>query len=366
MPDDFIPLEPLEEVEEAEEVIELEEEPSGPQEKKEDLLSLSCVQFLKMSIRESIVPTVITDPSFNYVWINDSYLQVFAGEVSSVGQNFVQSFSSTLIGSTRDALYKSVRDRKQGFSWRGRVETSGKEYSKVIANVLISPILVTNNDLIPSGYFITLDNITSENRHLLHNTFLSLLEASKLKDNDTGKHIERVNTYSKLISEELFKRKHSFQVDREFIDNIGFLAAMHDVGKIGTPDDILNKSGPLEEKEWNIMKEHTINGAYILSTYPNPMAKDIALFHHERWDGNGYPYTVSGEMIPLSARIVMLSDVYDALRMARTYKPPFSHDKALGVIKKERESHFDPVLTDLFMEMEGEFARIYSSMADEE
>lgn len=366
MTDDVTPLEPLDDIEEPEDLLELEEDFPEVEEKKEDLLSLPCVQFIKLSFKESIVPTVITDRSFNYVWINDSYLQVFAGEVSAMGQNFVQSFSNTLIGSSRDALYKSVRDRKQGFSWRGRVETSGKEYSKVIANVLVSPILMDGDDVIPAGYFITLDNITSENRHLLHNTFLSLLEASKLKDNDTGKHIERVNSYSKLISEELFQRKHSFPVDREFIDNIGFLAAMHDVGKIGTPDDILNKSGPLDDKEWSIMKEHTINGAYILSTYPNPMAKDIALFHHERWDGNGYPYAVSGEMIPLSARIVMLADVYDALRMARTYKPSFTHDKALGIIKKERESHFDPVLTDLLMELEKEFAGIYTSMSDEE
>ena len=140
---------------------------------------------------------------------------------------------------------------------------------------------------------------------------------------------------------------------------------MHDVGKIGTPDDILNKEGPLDEREWLIMKEHTKNGAFILSTYPNPMAKQIALFHHEKWDGTGYPYQLSETMIPLPARIVSIADVYDALRMERSYKKSFSHQEASEIIIKNRGIHFDPALVDLFIENKDSFNSIFDSLVDD-
>jgi putative two-component system response regulator len=148
----------------------------------------------------------------------------------------------------------------------------------------------------PTDFVVMFDDFTEENKKLLRSVFLSLLEASKLKDNDTGMHITRVNEYSRLLAQELFKTGGELykRIDADFIDNIGFLAAMHDVGKIGTPDDILNKEGPLSDWEWTIMREHTKNGAFILSTYPNPMAKEIALSHHEKWNGTGYPFRLEG------------------------------------------------------------------------
>ncbi|MDR1318727.1 MAG: HD-GYP domain-containing protein, partial [Treponema sp.] len=210
-------------------------------------------------------------------------------------------------------------------------------------------------------------DVTEENKQLLRAVFLSLLEASKLKDNDTGKHITRVNFYSKRLAEELYHSRDPAykRIDADYIDNIGFLASMHDVGKIGTPDDILNKEGPLSDWEWTIMREHTINGGYILSTYPNPMAKDIALCHHERWDGAGYPYKLEGEMIPLAARIVTVADVYDALRMERSYKPALSHEVAERKMTEESGTHFDPSLISYFKKIAADFNAIYESNKDE-
>ena len=187
--------------------------------------------------------------------------------------------------------------------------------------------------------------------------FSSLLEASKLKDNDTGMHIERVNLYTSLLAKAMFNDPRWPELDKDFIADIGFLAAMHDVGKIGTPDNILNKEGPLSEFEWGIMKEHTINGAFILSSYPNPMAREIALSHHEWWNGSGYPYNMEGKMIPLSARIVTLADVYDALRMKRSYKPAYSHETAIQKITQEREVHFDPDIVDVLLARAGRLRR---------
>jgi putative two-component system response regulator len=139
---------------------------------------------------------------------------------------------------------------------------------------------------------------------------------------------------------------------------------MHDVGKIGTPDDILNKEGSLADWEWTIMKEHTKNGAYLLSTYPNPMAREIALYHHERWDGSGYPYNLEKTMIPLAARIVSIVDVYDALRMKRSYKKPFDHETAIRIVKEGSGTQFDPTLIVLLDRIGDDFERIYSDNQD--
>ncbi|QEN09856.1 HD domain-containing protein [Oceanispirochaeta crateris] len=225
---------------------------------------------------------------------------------------------------------------------------------------MIQPLHYDSNER-PKAYMVQWDIITNEYKDLLQKMFLSLLEASKLKDNDTGEHIERVNDYSRLLSQKLKGKKGYEEVSNDFIDDIGFLAAMHDVGKIGTPDDILNKGGPLDDWEREIMNEHTKNGAYILSTYPKTMAREIALSHHEKWDGSGYPYGIFGEMIPLCARIVCIADVYDALRSKRSYKESFSHEKSVDIMKKGRETHFDPDLLDLFLSIHEEFDSIYSN-----
>ena len=112
------------------------------------------------------------------------------------------------------------------------------------------------------------------------------------------------------------------------------------------------------------MKEHTKNGAFILSSYPNPMAKEIALSHHEWWNGSGYPYNMEGTMIPLAARIVTIADVYDALRMKRSYKPAYSHEIAMQKIKQEQKVHFDPDILDVVLRIQGDFAKIFAENAD--
>jgi putative two-component system response regulator len=227
----------------------------------------------------------------------------------------------------------------------------------VQTKVYVFPLELKTRD--PLEFVVMFDDVTEENRLLLRSVFMSLLEASKLKDNDTGEHISRVNHYSRCLAEALQRRPGYERVDADFIDSIGFLASMHDVGKIGTPDDILNKAGPLSDWEWSIMREHTKNGAFILSTYPNPMAKEIALSHHEKWNGTGYPFQLEGDMIPLSARIVAIADVYDALRMRRSYKPPFDHPTSIQKMMEGKESHFDPVLLDTFYTVADRFGEIY-------
>jgi HD-GYP domain-containing protein (c-di-GMP phosphodiesterase class II) len=213
-------------------------------------------------------------------------------------------------------------------------------------------------------FYALLRDVSVMEGRFVEKSLHALIKASLLKDkNDTPKHLDRVNEYSRLITEHLFARHHDQfpEINQVFIEKISVVAALHDIGKIGTPDFILTKPSDLTENEFDIIKEHTINGALILSSLAGEMARDVTLFHHERWDGTGYPYNLKEHDIPLCARIVALADVYDALRMARYYKNPLPHEEAKAIIAAERGGHFDPLIVDAFLEIDRDFASIFNN-----
>ncbi len=320
------------------------------------------------NLKHSRIPAVVLDLKLNIIWENNSYTTLFLQKERELPVNLVTDFSPFLTTEKLGLIYKNITNKSTGYSFKGRVESKHRDRLNIIANLIINPFtdnsIYDETDSSPVFFVGIFDDISEENKTLLEGTFLSLLEASKLKDNDTGNHIRRVGEYSKSIAVKLFDNPDYPEVNTEFIENIYFLAPMHDVGKIGTPDDILTKPGALDETEWKIMKEHTINGAYILKAYPDPMAAQIATFHHEKWNGNGYPYGVGSNDIPLPARIVAIADVYDALRMKRSYKEAFSHEKALGIIIKDSGSHFDPDLVKIFFDFNSEFEDSYERLKD--
>jgi putative two-component system response regulator len=173
-----------------------------------------------------------------------------------------------------------------------------------------------------------------------------LAMAAEYKDDSTGFHIQRVRSYAEAIAHKLGV------VDHHLVEEIGYSSIMHDVGKIGIPESILGKPGKLNDEEWQIMKTHSELGYSILSKNSFfKLAADIALHHHEHWDGNGYPHGLKGEAIPLAARITAASDVLDALLSRRCYKEPFSIEKTIGIIKEEQGSHFDPNVVDAILEL---------------
>jgi HD-GYP domain-containing protein (c-di-GMP phosphodiesterase class II) len=333
------------------------------------LLSKEGVRSLVRNYDQIPEPMAFLDEGLGFVFRNKSFKELIKAFGYPDSPYFLNTLARAINSETARSIKDSLGREEKEHAWKGTISHKTKNAAALITKVHIFPYYSQENEETaggekPEAYSVYLDDVTGENKKFLRDMFSSLLEASKLKDNDTGKHIERVNRYASIIAKEMFNNPHWPEVDKDFIEDIGFLAAMHDVGKIGTPDDILNKEGPLNEFEWGIMKEHTKNGAFILSSYPNPMAKEIALSHHEWWNGSGYPYNLEGTMIPLSARIVTIADVYDALRMKRSYKPAYSHEIAMRKIKQEREVHFDPELVDLILRIQDDFAAIYAANAD--
>lgn len=195
----------------------------------------------------------------------------------------------------------------------------------------------------------------------------SLAKLSESRDPETGNHLERIRHYSKQLAQTLASiQSPAHKISNVFIENIFLTSPLHDIGKVGIADSILMKPGRLDRDEFEQMKEHCRIGYLTLfeslKKYPRTdylqMGAEIALSHHEKYDGTGYPHGIAGEQIPLAARIVALADVYDALVSKRVYKDAFSHDKATSIIIEEGGSHFDPVVVDAFLKCQDEFLQI--------
>jgi len=187
----------------------------------------------------------------------------------------------------------------------------------------------------------------------------TLENANSYKDEDTGTHVKRINNYSELLALEL---RRELKLSKSFIEDIALYASLHDIGKIGIPDSILKKPGKLTPEEFDTMKTHSDLGYKLIEKLDvSPVASNLIRYHHEKWNGMGYPAGLSGENIPIEARIVALADVYDALRQERVYKKAFSHEKALDIILSEKGEHFDPLVVEVFKRIHKKFNSIYEN-----
>ncbi|WP_411824125.1 HD domain-containing phosphohydrolase [Leptospira sp. 'Mane'] len=185
--------------------------------------------------------------------------------------------------------------------------------------------------------------------------------ASEYKDNETGMHVIRMSHYSQVLA-------LAFGYTEEAAEDILNAAPMHDVGKIGIPDSIIQKPGKLSPEEWEVMKKHPEIGAEIIGDHNSSilkLARTIALTHHEKFDGTGYPYGLKGEKIPLEGRIIAVADVFDALTTVRPYKKAWEISDAIDFLRKESGTHFDPELTELFIKVMPEILEIRNKWPEE-
>jgi len=206
-------------------------------------------------------------------------------------------------------------------------------------------------------------------------TILGLAKLAEYRDEGTGAHLERIREYAKIIAEEMTKNpKYAGYITPAYIDDIYQSSILHDIGKVGVPDAVLLKPGKLTDEEFAVIKRHTNLGGDAITAIESQiegrsflaLGKEIAYNHHEKWDGSGYPEGLAGEGIPLSARIVALADVYDALTTRRDYKEAYSHKRSRQIIIDLKETHFDPELVDVFLTLEDEFNRIRRKNQEDE
>lgn len=310
----------------------------------------------------SVIPFIILSPELSIIYYSQATEILFDSFYRLTQKPFFNIFLNALDQQEIQDLILALRSFERGYSWTGILKHKKQMAKTLLTRTKFVPFFDEKKGV--AGFLVYFENITETHNTQLKKTYKSILDAAKLKDNDTGLHDERVSYYSKKMAEYLFTIQKYPQIDLDFIEDISFLSALHDVGKIGTPDYILLKPGKLDEKEWVIMREHTINGTFILSSYPSPMAKEITLSHHEWWNGTGYPFKLEGEMIPLSARIVTIADVYDALRMKRTYKPEFTHQESVDIIVTGSGTQFDPELIKVFLRIHQDFDDIWTLLKD--
>ena len=209
-----------------------------------------------------------------------------------------------------------------------------------------------------------------ESRDLM---IFALAKLADSRDNETGGHLERIREYCRLLCVELSSwPEYEDIIDGIYVQSIYETSPLHDIGKVGIPDRILLKPGRLTEDEFQIMTEHANIGGKTLQAVADAhpeavflkMARDIAMSHHERWDGTGYPQGLAGESIPLCGRITAVADVYDALTSQRVYKAAYTHEKAARIIADGSGSHFDPSIVDAFLKLEHEFSQVNLQFAN--
>ncbi len=237
-----------------------------------------------------------------------------------------------------------------------------------------------NNHLMLKEHRDNLENkVIEKSRQLDLTQDVTIEIAGKLaefRDEETGEHINRTKQYIRLLAtrNRELKTSVSRSMDDRYIELLTKSAPLHDIGKVGIPDEILLKPGRLTPEEFNVIKKHTVYGRDIIMTSAKSLGRDsfltiareIAYSHHEKWDGTGYPEGLNQTEIPLAGRMMAIADVYDALISKRLYKPAFSHEKAVGIIKADKGTHFDPEQVDVFLSCEKQFHAIALEYADPE
>ena len=297
-------------------------------------------------------------------------------------KNTADYYMSSVMNESIDMVNDSIDELKElidseiveGNSFMARTINYSRTNSIVFAAILVLVVLIVlylcvSMTLKLEQYKVNLEaeldkknaEIIKHNNKIIamqNNTVIGMANLIENRDVDTGEHIKRTSQYVELIAHEAAKEgRYSYILNDDYIELLVKAAPMHDIGKIVVPDNILQKPGRLTSEEFEIMKTHATEGGRIVRDVLEgveekeyiQIAADVATYHHEKWNGKGYPKGLSEENIPLAARIMALADVFDALVSKRCYKEAFSFDEAMSIIEKDAGSHFDPILARVFL-----------------
>lgn len=320
-----------------------------------------------MAIKRSLNGVCVMDSDGFIDYVNPSFVMIWGydNEAEIIGKNIKELLSHP------EKFYEVIDILKGKKSWMGELIGLRKDSAGIYLQALFS-IIEYKNEASPQvmSSFIDITKIKDDEtkREALYKGIMEVfaLRAEEVGNVETAGHIHRIAAYTHFIAQKL-REMPPFKnyIDEKYITDVSYASMLHDVGKWRTPNEILLKPAQLTDKEWDIIKQHPKLGAEMLmpllkekgSSQYLKLVESIVLYHHERWDGTGYPEGLKGEEIPLSARIVALADNYDALVSDRSYRKALIHEEALEVIKKE-EYRFDPRILKIFIDNHLEFKRI--------
>lgn len=332
----------------------------------------------------TLVSIVLTDLDQNVLFWNTGAENMFgysSGEM--LGSKVTRLYPpDSLTTETVEALRTMVR-RKSG-AVHGKMKQLSKSGDALTISLALSPMLDTSGDvkgILGVGLDVTEEERQKEEilrlldqvRKTQDAAIFALAKLAESRDEETGAHLIRIQDYTRLLCEHIAE-KEDFQdiVTSQYIEELVRSAVLHDIGKVSIPDSILLSPKGFSPEDHGIMMKHTIAGGKALEEAAEKLGEssfltlgmEVAYYHHERWDGSGYPFGLAGEAIPLSARIVSVADVYDALTTERRYKKAFSHESACAMISEGKNAQFDPRLVDALMEAEKEFKTVRDSVSD--
>ncbi len=336
-------------------------------------------EFLQRILDSSTgVSIVLTDFDKRVVFWNTGAEKIFGYNANEmIGSKITRLYpSGDAPPGTLTALDEMTKDR-QG-TVQGKVKQVSKDGRELTISLAVSPMYDSSGNV--GGILGLGQDVTEEVR--LHEELLesykqikriqgtSVFALAKLvesRDGETSFHLRRMQEYCAILCERLrTKEKYAEVLTERFVDDLVQSSVLHDIGKVAIPDSVLFNPRKFGIEEYEIMKQHALFGGRALEEAAEEageesflsLGRDIAYYHHERWDGKGYPFGLVGEEIPLAARIVSIADVYDALTTERRYKKAFTHEESRAVIAQNRGKQFDPEIVDAFMEVQGEFRKI--------
>lgn len=330
------------------------------------------LQSFRMVFHSALDPMIVSDLDGNLVEVNNAFIQAtgYGSRQETLAQRpTIMSYWA------QEEQWPKIRStvRQQGY-WSDEVHHKSEDrYS------LLSISMVKDDDGRPFALVAVEKDITArrrlerESRAAQYEVILSLAKLAEYRDPETFAHLERMRRYSRILADRLSRNpKFAALIDQAYVEAVFASSPLHDVGKVGIPDSVLLKPGKLTAEEWKVMQLHTRIGAQILSVAGSSlsektwlaMAHTIAMQHHEKVDGSGYPVGLEGEQIDLSARIVALADAYDAITSKRVYKNAFPHDEARKRILESSGSHFDPDVVEAFLDCEEQFTEVREQFID--